>query len=55
MTRSYVCYLVNLETGAKVAKYDDLFDAQMEKHKRNKKAGRKLYACKGGWVLSKLQ
>lgn len=55
MTRSYVCYLVNVETGTKIAKYDNLDDAQREKKKLNKQAGKKLYACKGGWVLNKLQ
>jgi hypothetical protein len=55
VTRSTVCYLVNTETKAKIAKYDDLFDCQREKHKMNKKEGKKVYACKPGWVVSKLQ
>lgn len=55
MSRSYVCYLTNKETGSKVDKFDNIDDCQREKHKRNKREGKKLYVCKGGWVISKLQ
>lgn len=53
--RSRVYYLVDSDSEEKVAKFDFLGDCQSEKHKRNKKAGKKQFVCTGGWILSKIQ